>query len=71
MAQWPASEYYLDVDWPAVHQQLGLDQVEWLLSRPKEQCQLFLDQQTDVAKLTAEFYDQQTLTIYHLMWSQG
>jgi len=70
LADWVSTDLYIDIDWPGVHKKLGLDQIEWLLSRPSNKCQLVLDRHDVNNKLVAEFYDEQTLVTYHLMWSR-
>ena len=69
LTSWVSSDDYIDIDWPRVQRLLGLDQVEWLLSLPRDRCQLVLDRIDDTSRLIAEFYDEQTLLTYHLMWS--
>jgi hypothetical protein len=69
LASWRSSDLYLDIDWPKVHEQVGRDQLDWLLGQQTTQCQLILDKfQTDF-KLVAEFYDAELFSRYHLMWS--
>lgn len=70
LADWVSNDLYLDIDWPAVHKKLGLEQIEWLLKQPPEKCQLVLDKSDINFKLVAEFYDEQLLVAYHLMWSR-
>ena len=64
------SDNYLDIPWPRVQRDIGVDQVQWLLKRPKEHCQLVLDRSGTRVKLIAEFYDDRALTTYHLMWAK-
>jgi hypothetical protein len=64
------SANYLDIDWPQVQRSVGKDQISWLLKLPKNYCQLVLDKSGAKVKLVAEFYDQKTLTAYHLMWAK-
>ena len=70
LADWVSNDLYLDIDWPAVHKKLGLEQIDWLLKQPPEKCQLVLDKSDINFKLVAEFYDEQTLLTYHLMRSR-
>lgn len=70
LADWVSNDLYLDIDWPAVHKKLGLEQIDWLLKQPPEKCQLVLDKSDINFKLVAEFYDEQLLVSYHLMWSR-
>jgi hypothetical protein len=69
LADWISTDLYIDIDWTAVHKKLGLDQLDWLLSLPPDQCQLVLDKHEVNNKLVAEFYDERTLLAYHLMWA--
>jgi hypothetical protein len=69
LADWVSTDLYIDIDWPAVHKKLGLEQLDWLLSQPPSHCQLVLDRNTVNNRLVAEFYDQRCLTAYYLMWS--
>jgi hypothetical protein len=64
------SENYLDIPWPRVQRAIGDDHLRWLLKQPKEYCQLVLDRNGTSIKLVAEFYDDYTLTAYHLMWAK-
>ena len=64
------SANYLDIDWPRVQRNVGPEQISWLLKLPKNYCQLVLDKSGSKVKLVAEFYDQKTLTAYHLMWAK-
>ncbi len=64
------SANYLDIDWPKVQKKIGNDQVNWLLKQPKTACQLVLDKSGSSVRLMAEFYDDKTLTAYHLMWAK-
>jgi hypothetical protein len=63
-------ENYLDIPWPRVQRAIGTDHLQWLLKLPKEECQLILDRNGTSIKLVAEFYDDRTLTTYHLMWAK-
>ena len=60
----------IEVDWPKVHKTVGSDLISWINKQPKEKCQLVVDKLNDDFKLIAEFYDQQTLVAYHLMWAK-
>jgi hypothetical protein len=61
---------YIEISWPKVHKTLGLDHTKWLLEQPHNVCQLVLERNDMFCRLVAEFYDEQTLTIYHLMWAK-
>jgi len=69
LAEWVSTDLYLDIDWPAVQQKLGLEQLDWLLRQQPSACQLVLDKSDVNFKLVAEFYSESALTTYHLMWS--
>lgn len=71
LADWISTDYDIDIDWPAVHKRLGVEQVEWLLKQPIDKCQLVLDKNKINNTLVAEFYDERTLLTYHLMWSKS
>jgi hypothetical protein len=64
------SENYLDIPWPKVQRAIGEDHLKWLLKQPGEYCQLVVDRYGTTIKLVAEFYDEKTLTTYHLMWAK-
>ena len=66
----PENNEYIEISWPKVHKTLGLDQTKWLLNQPHNVCQLVLERNTMFCRLVAEFYDEQALTIYHLMWAK-
>ena len=60
----------IEIDWPKVHNTLGLDQTNWLLTQSKDRCQLVLERKDCYCQLVAEFYDSSTLVNYHLMWAK-
>ncbi len=60
----------IEIDWPKVHKTIGIDHTSWLLKQPQEKCQLFIERIDSKCRLIAEFYDQQTLLTYHLMWAK-
>jgi hypothetical protein len=60
----------IDVDWPKVHNEIGKDHLDWILTQPKDQCQLVVDKLDNDFALVAEFYDEKLLTTYHLMWAK-
>ena len=66
---WESTEDRIEIDWPRVQREIGRDHVEWLLAREPEHCQLFVDKIGNNFRLMAEFYNEQCLTMYHLMWS--
>lgn len=60
----------IEIDWPKVHKTIGLDQTKWLLEQSYDHCQLVLERRDMYCRLVAEFYDEQVLTLYHLMWAK-
>jgi hypothetical protein len=66
----PEEGEYIAIDWPKVHNTIGLDQTKWLLAQPLNVCQLVLERRDMYCRLIAEFYDDQALCIYHLMWAK-
>jgi len=66
----PEEGEYIAIDWPKVHKIIGLDHTNWLLKQPDHLCQLILEHNDMYCRLVAEFYNEQTLTHYHLMWAK-
>ncbi len=66
----PQEGEYIEIDWPKVHKTIGLDHTNWLLNQPENICQLVLERNDMYCRLIAEFYDERTLTHYHLMWAK-
>ncbi len=62
----PEEGEYIAIDWPKVHKTIGLDHTNWLLKQPANICQLILERNDRYCRLVAEFYDDRTLTQYHL-----
>lgn len=60
----------IEIDWPKVHKTIGLDHTKWLLDQSHSDCQLMLEHNDRYCQLTAEFYNQHTLSTYHLMWAK-
>lgn len=60
----------LDIPWPKIQQVIGEDHLRWLLAQEEDHCQLVLDSSGLKLKLVAEFFDDKTLTTYHLMWAK-
>lgn len=60
----------IEIDWPKVHRTLGLDHTKWLLDQPSDTCQLILERNDMFCKLVAEFYNEQALSTYYLMWAK-
>jgi hypothetical protein len=66
----PSEGEAIDIDWPKVHQRLGLVQTRWLLDKPRHVCQLVLERNDMYCKLIAEFYCNRTLTEYVLKFDK-
>lgn len=66
----PSEGENIEIDWPKVHKTIGLDQTNWLLNQTLDKCQLILERRDMYCRLIAEFYDNRTLTTYHLMWAK-
>ena len=66
----PSEGENIEIDWPKVHKTIGLDQTDWLLKQSEHMCQLVLERNDMYCRLVAEFYDDRTLTQYHLMWAK-
>lgn len=66
----PSEGEYIAIDWPKVHKTIGIDQTRWLLDQSLDHCQLVLERRDMYCRLVAEFYDEHTLTLYHLMWAK-
>jgi len=71
LTSWVSDQDNIDIDWPRVQRDLGLNQVEWLLKQSHDECQLFVDKSGNDFTLTAEFYTSEVLLQYHLMWSKA
>ena len=71
LLEWlPQEDEYIEINWPKVHKTIGLDQTNWLLKQPEDKCQLFLERKTNKCILIAEFYSEQILLTYQLMWAK-
>jgi hypothetical protein len=71
LVKWlPEEGENIEIDWPKVHKTIGVDQTNWLLKQPTDVCQLMLERNDMYCRLIAEFYDDQALTHYHLMWAK-
>ena len=66
----PSEGENIEIDWPKVHKTIGIDQTKWLLKQPQNLCQLMLERNDMYCRLIAEFYDDDTLINYHLMWAK-
>ena len=71
LAKWgPTEGESIEVDWPRVQRELGVDHLEWLLKQDHSKCQLVVERNDTYCKLVAEFYEDKLLTYYHLMWAK-
>jgi hypothetical protein len=71
--QWPLDNYpdeYFDIDWPAVHNECGLDHIKWINEQSFEDCQLCLEFFKGGKRLIVEFFNKEVETTYHLMWAK-
>ena len=66
----PEEGEYIEINWPKVHKTIGIEQTSWLLKQDLTNCQLMLYRNDMYCRLVAEFYDEQTLLTYHLMWAK-
>ncbi len=70
--QWPEDirpNKYLDIDWPAVHKEVGADCIKWIQAQGEDKCCLHLELFQDGSRLIVEFLNQKTKRTFHLMWS--
>lgn len=70
LAEWTSNEEQLDIDWPRLQRDLGKEHVEWLLRRPKTECQLVVEKNGEFHALIAEFYNEQVQVDYWLRWAR-
>jgi hypothetical protein len=61
---------YLDIDWPLIHKECGIEHIEWINNQDTTKCQLSLELFDGGRRLIVEFFDQTLLTTYHLMWAK-
>lgn len=66
----PAEDEIIEIDWPKVHQKIGLEQTRWLLDQQRANCQIMLERRDMYCRLIAEFYNEETLLNYHLKWAK-
>ncbi len=62
----------IDIDWPSVHRQAGLDQIQWLQSQHPSECQMVLEHRENdpYTYVVAEIYSDRLATEYALMWAK-
>lgn len=66
----PEESEYIEINWPKVHKTIGLEHTNWLINQPEDKCQLVVMQNDTYCRLVAEFYDEDLLINYHLMWAK-
>jgi hypothetical protein len=66
----PSEGENIDIDWPKVHQTLGLDQTRWLLDKPRHICQLILERRDMYCRLIAEFYCESSRLEYAIKFAK-
>ena len=62
----------IDIDWPAVHRQAGLDHIQWLKNQDPTECQMILEHRKNdpYTYVMAEIYSDRLATEYALMWAK-
>ena len=62
----------IDIDWPAVHRQAGLDHIQWLKNQDPSECQMVLEHRENdpYTYVMAEIYTDRLATQYILMWAK-
>jgi hypothetical protein len=66
----PEQDENIEINWPKLHKTIGVDHTNWLLKQPNNHCQLVLERNDKHCRLIAEFYTDQALAEYHLMWAK-
>jgi hypothetical protein len=61
---------FIDIDWPLVHKECGLDHIDWINRQDPEKCQMTLEIFTAGRRLVVEFFDKELEKFYHLMWAK-
>jgi hypothetical protein len=64
----PSEGENIEIDWPKVHNKIGLDHTKWLLAQTHDRCQLVLESNDQYCRLIAEFFDQRLEVEYQLRW---
>jgi len=62
----------IDIDWPNVHRQAGVEHIQWLKDQDTAQCQLVVEQRTDdpYTYVIAEIYSDKLANLYSLLWAK-
>lgn len=64
----PSEGETIEIDWPKVHNKIGLEHTKWLLAQAHDRCQLVLERNDQYCRLIAEFFDQRLEVEYQLRW---
>ena len=76
LAQYFQTEIYdseaINIDWPSVHRQAGLDHIQWLKNQSPQECQLVIEHKPNdpYVYVVAEIYSDRLATTYSLMWAK-
>ena len=71
--QWTLDQFpdeYLDIDWPAVHKECGVDQIQWINKQSYNNCQMSLEFFQGGKRLILEFFNEELEKTYHLLWAK-
>lgn len=62
----------IDIDWPSVHRQAGLDHIQWLKRQKPTECQLIVEKRKNDlhSYLVAEIYCDKLASMYGIMWAK-
>lgn len=61
----------LDIDWPKVHKLAGVDKIEWIMDKTRDQCQMVIERAGDKKySIFVEFYSDSILVEYYLKWAK-
>ena len=58
--QWALPDFpeeYIDIDWPAVHKEVGADTINWIQEQSDIDCQLSLEMIPRGRRLIVEFFN--------------
>jgi len=59
-----------DFNWDKIRQLVGNDHIDWIMNRPKTQCQIIYETTNRISRLVAEFYCERTELEYCLKWAK-
>ena len=59
----------IDIDWPAIHKLVGLENIDWILNQPKTSCQLVVEKINEEYRLILEFYNTHAARSYQALMS--